>query len=146
MAKRNRMLGVFLADLLLRLAAKLGCEADALQLDHDPALAARQFNARTGIYVPDANDPDHLIYREKHAHLIKTNTRGDGAQHPDRVLIKRERRRRKGKGVKKLAKSSKHRSRGALMRRGRAKKGLVSYSAWPNGSRKIQGRNDLKRS
>jgi hypothetical protein len=38
-----------------------------------------------------------LLYREKHAHHIKTNVHGDGAQHPDRVLIRRERQRTKKK-------------------------------------------------
>ena len=66
-------------------------------LDHDPPLRVRAFNPRTGKYKPDANDPDFLIYRTAEAHRFKTNVRGDGAQYPDRVLIKRERRRGKKK-------------------------------------------------
>lgn len=69
-------------------------------LDHDPPLRARKFNPRTGRYTPDANDPDHLVYRTAEGHRLKTNVRGDGAQFPDRVLIKRERkleRKRAGK-------------------------------------------------
>lgn len=75
-----------------------------LHLDHDPPLAARpRFRHGLGkktYYEPDANDHAHLIYRGAHAHHIKTNVRGDGAQHPDRVLIKKERRRREGKRAK----------------------------------------------
>lgn len=87
-----------------------------LHLDHDPALGAREIvpcrrgddmhtawlnNFNVPIrYQPDANDPEYLVYRGKHAHHIKTNVRGDGAQHPDRVLIKKERRRREGKRAK----------------------------------------------
>lgn len=71
---------------------------EVFQLDHDPALENRRLTWGYGDsyqYYPDANDPDFLIYREKHAHYIKTNVRGDGAQYPDRVLAKRERRRQK---------------------------------------------------
>jgi hypothetical protein len=87
----------FLEEKLASLAILLRCEVQDLRLDHDPALATRR---RIGEgnhtkYFPDANDPDHLIYREKHAHHIKTNVRGDGAQYPDRVLIKRERKRQR---------------------------------------------------
>lgn len=49
------------------------------QLDHDPALILREFNKRTGKYTPDANDPAHLIYREKAEHQQKTTGRKPGA-------------------------------------------------------------------
>lgn len=93
----RRGLTVLLAEKLSTLAELLNCKVEDLRLDHHPALAARP---RTGegkntVYDPKANNPEFLIYREKHAHHIKTNVRGDGAQHPDRVLIKRERRRQK---------------------------------------------------
>lgn len=72
---------------------------DPCHLDHNPPLRARPYNPRikdvAARYTPNANDPEYLIYRTKHEHHIKTNVRGDGAQHPDRVLIKRERRREK---------------------------------------------------
>jgi hypothetical protein len=94
-----------LHHLLLYLAREMECEVADLRLDHDPPLAARP-KERRGLspktfYTPDANDPDHLFYRPhgpEHAgsHLIKTNIRGDHGQHPDRVLIKKERRREKG--------------------------------------------------
>jgi hypothetical protein len=65
-------------------------------LDHDPPLAVRKkiHNARGEIigYDPAANDPDFLIYRKAVDHRIKTYTRGEGAQYPDRVLIKKIRR------------------------------------------------------
>ena len=48
-------------------------------LDHDPALILRPFNAATGKYVPDANDPDYLIYRTVAEHLQKTVGRTVGA-------------------------------------------------------------------
>ncbi len=88
-----------LDHLLARLSELLACDVKSLALDHDPALAAREKVFRKGVhvgYVPDANDPEYLIYREKHAHHIKTNVRGDGAQHPDRVLIKKNRRIERG--------------------------------------------------
>lgn len=67
--------------LLHRLARKLGCERNELHLDHNPALALRQKTKRG--WIPDANDPEFLIYRDKHSHHIKTNVRGDGAQRSD---------------------------------------------------------------
>lgn len=54
------------------------------QLDHDPALILRQQfkNGRGEIirYVPDANNPNHLIYRESDKHLEKTIGRKAGAE------------------------------------------------------------------
>lgn len=95
--KQRRAVTSTVRDMLAQLAVQLGCEVGALRLDHNPALALRKIvRNRAGVivrYIPDANDPEHLVYREAHAHHIKTNVRGDGAQHPDRVLIKRERRR-----------------------------------------------------
>lgn len=79
-----------LGDLLFALFAM-----QPVHLDHDPPLRSRTLNKRTGKYSPDANDPAHLIYRTAEAHQFKTNVRGDGAQFPDRVLIKRERNREK---------------------------------------------------
>jgi hypothetical protein len=65
-------------------------------LDHDPPLAFRKkiHNSRGEIigYDPPANNPDFLIYRKATDHRIKTNIRGEGAQHCDRVLIKKIRR------------------------------------------------------
>lgn len=94
-------MGHLLKVRLERLAELLGCAVRDLRLDHDPALGAREKVFRKGQHVgyrPDANDPEHLRYRphgpEFHgSHLVKTNVRGDGAQFPDRVLIKRARRR-----------------------------------------------------
>lgn len=94
-----RKLGDFLAIALGNLAVGFGCPVDQLRLDHDPPLGARKkvfsCNIHVG-YEPSANDPAYLFYRP-HApefagsHLVKTNIRGDGAQHPDRVLIKKNR-------------------------------------------------------
>lgn len=101
LAPHRGKLGAFLDQMLGQLAFLLGCEIEELRLDHNPALAVReQIKDRDGVmlrYVPDEHDPEHLIYRTAHEHHIKTNVRGDGAQHPDRVLIKRERRRERPK-------------------------------------------------
>jgi hypothetical protein len=85
--------------LKLMLMVLFGCRIP--QLDHDPPLGARMWRIawkngkQVTLYSPDANDPAHLVYREKHEHHIKTNVRGEHGQHPDRVLIKRERRRKR---------------------------------------------------
>jgi hypothetical protein len=67
-----------------------------MHLDHDPPLAVRKkIHNRHGEiigYDPPANSPEHLIYRKASDHRIKTYTRGEGAQYPDRVLIKKIRR------------------------------------------------------
>lgn len=52
---------------------------DDFELDHYPALILRKFNPRTGRYTPEANDPNHLIYRTGAAHLQKTTGRKPGA-------------------------------------------------------------------
>jgi hypothetical protein len=118
-------LAALLDDRLRQLADLLGCKVKELRLDHDPALATRM---KTGqgkhtVYYPEANDPEHLIYRTAHGHHLKTNVRGDGAQYPDRVLIKRERNRNKPKSRPKTKWGSRP---------------LRSVSRWPKrGSRKI---------
>jgi hypothetical protein len=94
-----------LNNLLDQFAHHEGCEVSDFNLDHDPPLAARPKHRRglseKTFYTPDANDPEHLFYRPHGpqfdgSHLIKTNVRGDHGQHPDRVLIKKERRRERG--------------------------------------------------
>jgi hypothetical protein len=102
--------------LLEALARLLACEVSELRLDHDPPLGARSqavkcpgFKGPPIIYIPDANDPEHLAYRPhgpQHdgSHLIKTNVRGDHGQHPDRVLIKKARRLRENKPPKRKVK------------------------------------------
>jgi hypothetical protein len=52
----------------------------SFQLDHNPALILREFNEKTGKYTPDANDPDHLVYRTKEDHQQKTTGRKPGAE------------------------------------------------------------------
>ena len=54
-------------------------------LDHDPALILRGFKIDrrkppAAWYTPNANDPDHLIYRVKDDHLQKTTGRKPGAE------------------------------------------------------------------
>src|SRR5262245_9723898 len=53
-------------------------------LDHDPPLCLREIiDAEAGLYDPDANSPDHLVYRSADEHRLKTFVRGDGAQLSD---------------------------------------------------------------
>lgn len=129
-------LRALLDDRLKTLAELLDCDVTDLRLDHNPALGAREKVIKRGVhvgYVPDANDPAHLIYREKHAHHIKTNVRGDGAQHPDRVLIKRERRR-----CRKSANKSKPKRKWRVGKRWK-RQPIKGGSRWPAG-RKMASR------
>lgn len=135
-----------LVESLDRLAELLGVELRRLlHLDHDPALENREKlvllpsgrKVRTIVvpeggevlrYFPDANDPEYLIYRDKHAHHIKTNVRGEGAQYADNVLAKRERRRARKKARKKRVAKKPSRP-------------LRSGNRWPPaGSRKVNWR------
>ena len=66
-----------------------------VHLDHDPPLGARKKVFKRGVHVdydPPANDPRYLVYRLAVDHRTKTNVRGEHGQHPDRVLIKKNRR------------------------------------------------------
>lgn len=102
-AAHGKRLKQLLTLKLGHLAALMASAVSDLHLDHDPPLGARVKVTRKGKhigYLPDANDPEHLIYRDKHAHRIKTNVRGEHGQHPDRVLIKKERRRTRPKKAK----------------------------------------------
>lgn len=91
--------GKVLRARLTVLAGFLGCPVEDLRLDHDPALENREkvldCDGEVLRYIPDELDPDHLIYREKHDHHIKTNVRGEHGQRADNVIAKRERRRQK---------------------------------------------------
>lgn len=104
---------VLLDDLLKRLSEMTG--AEDLQLDHQPALALREKVFRNGVHIeyrPHSCDPEYLIWRDKHAHRIKTIVRGDGAQFSDLALIRRQKRReRKAAEAKMRNKLSKWRTR-----------------------------------
>lgn len=107
--RKLRNLGGLLKGRMGDLADLLGCEIAELRLDHDPPLALRP-KERRGLgkktyYVPDANDPEHLVYRPHGAqhegsHDVKTRIRGDHGQHSDLALIRIEKR-RAAKKVKK---------------------------------------------
>lgn len=99
-----------LPKLLGDLALKLGCEVKLLRLDHDPALVLREFNARTLIYTPDANDPDYMLYRVKEAHDFKTYKKGDGARRSDisEMVHQRRVKRRLEEHRAKMADKGKH--------------------------------------
>lgn len=103
----RRTHGKLFNEKIAKLAELLGCEVRDLRLDHNPALALRMRRTKTVMvngrlktlhdYSPDANDPEHLIYRTRQDHHIKTYVRGDGAQFSDTTLMKRERKRQKKK-------------------------------------------------
>lgn len=134
--------GPRLKALLAKLAEQFGCEVSDLRLDHDPPLASRP-RRRRGLgkktyYEPDANDPDHLLYRPHGAqfegsHDVKTRIRGDHGQYSDVVLIKRARKRQ--------AKRAKRIDRGGPSRRktkAPQSRPLKSANRWPpRGSRKF---------
>lgn len=103
--------GEYLKALLWILFQDASC-----QLDHNPALTNRE---RDGVrYIPDANDPDYLIYRTKAAHDIKTRVRGDGAQLSDLAIArKRKRKERKVGRPKHVWPSRKLQSRSSFARR-----------------------------
>lgn len=108
-------------------------EEQQVALDHQPPLRVRAFRPRTGKYTPDANDPEHLIYRTVEDHKLKTNVRGDHGQFPDRVLIKRERKRERGPKLK-----PKQRLFGRGMSRPKHTKIPARQNPWPpKGSRKL---------
>ncbi len=128
--------GSLLAALLQDLANQIDCWPGELHLDHDPSLGAREKVFRKGQHIgykPAANDPEFLVYREKHDHFIKTNVRGIGAQHPDRVLIKKQRRREKLVDRLPIGKELQRYNSPALVTK--VKK------AWPTG-RKLKSRSD----
>src|ERR1051325_11088169 len=57
---------------------------DVLQLDHDPALILRQYKVdrrkpEAAWLTPNANDPEHLVYRPLGDHGQKTTGRKPGA-------------------------------------------------------------------
>lgn len=132
-AKEQRCLGTLVKEKEAELAALLGCKPDEIDYDHDPALGAREkvFD-RFGVHVeyrPAANDPDHLFAKDRTRHRLKTNVKGDHGQHPDRVLIKKQRRREREAEV-------------ALgLRKMKPKAVLRSANRWPaKGARKINWR------
>lgn len=97
----QRCAGGMVEEKKSQLAALLCCEVADLRLDHDPPLGAREkVYDEHGVHVdyrPAGADPEYLNYRPHgpqfdNSHLIKTNVRGEHGQHPDRVLIKKNRR------------------------------------------------------
>ena len=94
-------LGLFYVELYGRLTALLGDVR--LELHHRPALVNRQKTVRDGqtTYLPDANDPEFLVYLPQQEHDIETRVRGIGAQLSDlAVARKRKRKERKAKRTK----------------------------------------------
>ena len=135
-AKERRSLGTIVKAKKLELAELLGCDVNDLRRDHNPALGAREkvFD-RDGNHVeykPKANDPEFLQFiphgpQFENSHLTKTNVRGPHGQHPDRVLIKRQRR------IERQAKE-----RAGLIKP-RQKQKIRSASRWPaKGTQKIR--------
>jgi hypothetical protein len=65
------------------LDALLRClSSEKLDLHHRPALVNRD-RRKSGSYIPDANDPDYLIYLPTVEHDVETRVRGVGAQRSD---------------------------------------------------------------
>lgn len=94
-ARNRRTLGILVQYKQEKLAELLGCDAREIDYDHDPPLGAREKVFSHGVHVeysPRANDPDHIVARPRSVHKFKTNVRGEHGQHPDRVLIKKNRR------------------------------------------------------
>lgn len=142
---RRLSLGRLLAEKLIVFAATLNCEVKDLHLDHDPALAAREKVFKKGKhvgYIPDANDPEYLYYREAAAHRVKTNVRGLHGQHPDRVLIKKQRRRERAAAMpRRIVKKIAGRPMSAFKATFGPKKKFKAPSRWPaKGTRKVNWR------
>lgn len=51
---------------------QLGWEPHEAELDHDPALALRDWDAEANDTVPPANDPRYLVWRPVEDHRAKT--------------------------------------------------------------------------
>ena len=79
--------GGLLHYLLQKLSASDGVESYQWELHHRPALINRPSGIDTVrgtvVYIPDANDPDYLVYLAKPEHDIETRVRGVGAQRSD---------------------------------------------------------------
>lgn len=72
----HRRFGELKRRLLHELRVVKGWRDLPLHLDHNPALARRYRNRRTGKYKPDANDPKYLQWIPGKDHLTKTAGRG----------------------------------------------------------------------
>ncbi len=115
---------------------------ERVALDHNPALILRDFNPRTGKYNPDANDPDHLIYRVVDDHHRKTNVAGDGALRSDTAERVHRRRLDKNRDAREAIRA------GQPKRRARIDRTKIPFkfggkSKFPKG-RKLQSRNTFK--
>ena len=96
-AENHRKLGALLDELIVRLASLIAPGVDVVEfnLDHDPALENREQIIEDGKivgYVPAANDPEYLIYREAMAHKIKTLVHGEHGQHSDAGIARKRKR------------------------------------------------------
>ena len=78
---------------LRELASLLGPigESIELELHHRPAIVNRH-RKPNGRYVPDANDPEFLVYLPKDEHDIETRVRGLHGQHSDLGLARKRKR------------------------------------------------------
>ncbi len=84
--------------LRMKLEEFFGCVP--VELHHRPALVNRRHFGETR-YVPDANDPDYLVYLPADDHDIETRVRGHHGQHSDLALArKRKRKERKARRPK----------------------------------------------
>jgi len=133
MAAEQRCLGTIVRQKQEALAGLLGCDPGEINYDHDPPLGARKkifVDGRHVEYEPRANDPEFLFARALAAHRLKTNVRGDHGQHPDRVLIKKNRRLEE-REQEKLG-----------LRKPKPKARMRGASRWPpKGSRPLKGKS-----
>jgi hypothetical protein len=71
-----------------------------VELHHRPALLNRE-RTKKGGYIPDANDPDYLVYLPVDDHDIETRVRGQHGQHSDLGLARKNKRKAKKLKAKK---------------------------------------------
>ncbi len=82
--------------LRLKLEEFFGCIP--VELHHRPALCNRhlivngEWLGRPAVYIPDANDPDYLVYLPANEHDIETRVRGQHGQHSDLGLARKRKR------------------------------------------------------
>lgn len=68
-------------------------QIDQLERDHNPPLILREYDEKTGLYTPDANDPNHIDLVSIEGHKRRTNqrrglNRGDQTEHAHRRSIR----------------------------------------------------------
>ena len=73
MTKRRKRPHMSLSVKLEAAILQLGLDPNDVEYDHDPALALRRYDEKTGKWTPDANDPRYITLRSGENHNTKTN-------------------------------------------------------------------------